>query len=100
MAQSPIKEQEEVSSEAVNKEPQVAVVEETMPSAPVAVAEDPVEVAPTQEKETFEQTPLLNTSQSTDLIEDSSFKGTDLLDVSIAPVFTMPEIKQQMFTGF
>jgi hypothetical protein len=75
----------------------VAVVEETMPSAPVAVAEDPVEVASTQEKETFEQTPLLNTSQSTDLIEDSSFKGTDLLDVSIAPVFTMPEIKQQMF---
>ena len=40
MAQSPIKEQEEVSSEAVNKEPQVAVVEQTMPSVPATPVVD------------------------------------------------------------
>ena len=43
------------------------------------------------------QTPPLQAMQSTDLIEDSSFKGTDLLDAPLNPVFTMPEIKQQVF---
>ena len=68
MAQSPIKEQEEVSSEAVNKEPQVAVVEEAIPSALVTPVAVPAEVggeAPVQREQ-----PRIDTSFATEFPEE------------------------------
>jgi hypothetical protein len=75
---------------------------EVVQDIPVPATEVAVEKAPTIKPETknteiVAQQEFLNRSLSTDLIENSSFKGTDLLDEAVGLVFTMPEIKQQVF---
>jgi hypothetical protein len=71
-------------------EPIVQEQEELLDVAPVEALETPVVEQP--KKEDFLSAPL-----STDLIEEDTFKGTDLLDSPLSPLFTFPEMSQQVF---